>query len=240
MGTVDSMGSAGEQDAGAQLQEFAQLFRDRWAARALGPDELVDFAAVAVPHTIAAGLTVVRGDGRPTTLAASDQLAERVDAIEYDSGEGPCLDAIDEDDIIVANNLGDDPRWPVFGPRALRETSIRSMVGARVFLGAGDRGALNLYAPQVGAFTQYDIGVTTMLSMLSSIALQHAIERKKVENLEVALDSSRLIGMAVGVLMSSRLLTADQAFDELRRASQRTHRKVRDIAEYVTETGALP
>jgi hypothetical protein len=40
--------------------------------------------------------------------------------------------------------------------------------------------------------------------------------------------------------MSSRLLTADKAFDELRRASQRLHRKVRDIAVEVNETGVLP
>jgi AmiR/NasT family two-component response regulator len=46
--------------------------------------------------------------------------------------------------------------------------------------------------------------------------------------------------MAMGILMSSRLLTAEQAFEQLRTASQRLHRKLRDVAAEVTETGALP
>ena len=234
------MDSGGERDDGSALQQFAQLFRERWAERMLGPDELVEFAAATVPNTIAAGLTLVRADGRPTTLAASSDLAQLVDSIEYETGEGPCLEAIEEDDFVVANDLTTDLRWPSFRARTLRETPIRSMIGARVFLGDRDRGALNYYAPEVGAFTQFDVGVTTMLSVLSSIALQHTMAQEKVVNLEAALESSRQIGMAVGILMSSKLLTAEQAFDELRRASQRTHRKVRDIAEYVTETGVLP
>ena len=35
-------------------------------------------------------------------------------------------------------------------------------------------------------------------------------------------------------------LTYEQGFDELRLASQYTHRKLRDIAEDVLVTGALP
>jgi hypothetical protein len=234
------MTSEANRETGAQLQEFARLFRDQWADRDLGAEELVDFAARAVPNTIAAGLTLVRQDRRPTTLAASSDLAALVDAIEYEAGEGPCLEAIEEDDIIVANDLTTDERWPTFRTRALRETPIRSMMGARVLLGGDDRGAINYYAPEVDAFTQFDVGVAAMLSILSSIALRHSIEQRKVTNLEAALESSRQIGTAIGILMASQLMTADQAFDELRNASQRSHRKVRDIATYVNETGALP
>jgi hypothetical protein len=114
------------------------------------------------------------------------------------------------------------------------------MFGVRVFLGGTDRGALNFYAPQPGAFTDLDLGIGAVLSTMASLALQNAIERRKADNLEVALDSSRQIGMAIGILMSSRLLTADRAFDELRRVSQHMHRKIRDVAAEVMETGALP
>jgi AmiR/NasT family two-component response regulator len=40
--------------------------------------------------------------------------------------------------------------------------------------------------------------------------------------------------------MARELLTAEQAFDRLRDASQRQHRKLRDIAEEVISTGQLP
>lgn len=223
-----------------KLLEFAKRFSSSWAERALDPKDLVDFAAEAVPHTIGVGLTLVRSDGRPTTLAASNELAAVVDAIEYECGEGPCLDAIEYDDITVANDLANDQRWPKFVERAVRETQVRSMFGARIFLTGKERGALNFYASKVDAFDQLDIGIGATLSALASISLQHAMEQRRRENLEIALESSRVIGMAMGIIMSSKLFTADQAFDALRKASQESNRKLRDVAFDVTETGTLP
>lgn len=223
-----------------KLLDFARRFGAEWSERPLDPKELVDFATRAVPHTIGVGLTLVRGDGQPMTLAASNELATLVDAIEYDAGEGPCLDAIQHDDVTVANDLENDERWPKFVERAVRETPVRSMFGARVFLSGKERGALNFYSDKVDAFDQFDLGIGAMLSVIASIALQHGNEQRRRENLEVALESSRIIGMAMGIVMSSRLLTADQAFEALRKASQDSNRKLRDVAVDVTETGLLP
>lgn len=60
------------------------------------------------------------------------------------------------------------------------------------------------------------------------------------ENLRLALDSNRDIGAALGILMYSRKLTRDTAFELLRSTSQRAHRKLRDVAEDVLRTGQLP
>jgi AmiR/NasT family two-component response regulator len=60
-----------------------------------------------------------------------------------------------------------------------------------------------------------------------------------VANLIKAQASNREIGMAMGVLMSRHRLTQAQAFDLLRMASQHTHRKLREIAAEVVETGML-
>jgi GAF domain-containing protein len=224
----------------AELLEFARRFATEWSDRALDPKELVDFAARAVPHALGVGLTLVRGDGEPMTLAASNELANVVDAIEFECGEGPCLDAIEYDDITVANDLANDERWPKFVERSVQETPVRSMFGTRIFLSGKDRGALNFYAAEPDAFDQLDIGIGAMLSVIASVALQHAIEQRRRVNLEIALESSRVIGMAMGIVMSSQLVTADQAFDALRRLSQETNRKLRDVALEVAETGALP
>jgi hypothetical protein len=61
----------------------------------------------------------------------------------------------------------------------------------------------------------------------------------KANNLHRALDSNREIGAAMGILMARHQLTSDQAFDLLRRASQRAHRKIVSIAADVIETGEL-
>ena len=238
------MSPDGSADSGRKpaegLLDFARRFSTEWSDRPLSAQDLVDFATNAVPHAAGVGLTLVRSDGQPMTLAASNELAAVVDSIEYETGEGPCLDAIEHDDITIANDLANDERWPKFVERTVRETPVRSMFGARVFLGGQDRGALNFYAAGVQSFDELDVGIGATLSLIASIALRHGIEQRRRENLEIALESSRVIGMAMGILMSSKLLTADQAFDALRRVSQDSNRKLRDVALQVTETGMLP
>jgi AmiR/NasT family two-component response regulator len=63
---------------------------------------------------------------------------------------------------------------------------------------------------------------------------------RKIAHLEFALETNRRIGIAIGIVMSRYLQTDTQAFDSLRVVSQRSSRKLRDIAEDVIRTGALP
>ncbi len=76
------------------------------------------------------------------------------------------------------------------------------------------------------------------LATLREYALNRAED--KAANLERALASNRQIGAAMGILMTRLRVTAEQAFDLLRKESQNRHRKLRDIAEEVMMTGELP
>jgi signal transduction histidine kinase/DNA-binding response OmpR family regulator len=76
------------------------------------------------------------------------------------------------------------------------------------------------------------------LAKLRQFALDQV--QKRVANLEVALASNRQIGTAIGILMAAHGVSDDGAFELLRAASQHLHRKLRDIAEHVSYTGALP
>ena len=64
--------------------------------------------------------------------------------------------------------------------------------------------------------------------------------RDKVDGLEEALLSRDVIGQAKGILMERLHLTSEQAFEELRGASQQQNRKLRDIAALLAETGQWP
>jgi len=65
-------------------------------------------------------------------------------------------------------------------------------------------------------------------------------ERNRANNLAVALQSNRRIGMAMGILMGRLGVTEEDAFERLRIASQNQHIKLRDVAEVVIYTGDLP
>lgn len=62
----------------------------------------------------------------------------------------------------------------------------------------------------------------------------------KAGNLHVALQHSRDIGAAIGILMAQHKVQQAEAFDRLSRCSQAQNRKVYDIALHVLTTGELP
>lgn len=66
------------------------------------------------------------------------------------------------------------------------------------------------------------------------------LDRDKIENLEIALTTARRIGTALGILMAARKITDEAAFALLVEASRHSHRKVRDLAREVIDTGMAP
>jgi hypothetical protein len=83
------------------------------------------------------------------------------------------------------------------------------------------------------------LDTTAQLVRIQRLATVVAAERDKATQLRNALDSNREIAQAVGILMSTHKITSEAAFDLLRAASQHTHRKLRDIAVDVRQTGTL-
>lgn len=89
------------------------------------------------------------------------------------------------------------------------------------------------YQEFVGSIAQ-EVGA----SLSTSRKLAAAEER--ISHLQIALTGNRRIGAAIGVLMALRKVSEEQAFDLLRNTSQRTRRKLREVADDVTRTGDLP
>jgi AmiR/NasT family two-component response regulator len=96
-------------------------------------------------------------------------------------------------------------------------------------------GALTLYAPGPGPDQR---------ALLLEAAAGHAAlalqSVRQVAHLTSAVGSRDVIGQAKGVLMERYRITADAAFGILAQASQDAHRKLRDVAQQVTETGETP
>lgn len=200
---------------------------------------LVDLAVVAVPGCSWAAVTAWPVHGHPYSLATSDEVAADVDRLQYETGQGPCLDAAGASPAVRSPDLGAERRWPAFRAAALKSSPVR---GIMAFLLAEQplRTALNLYSPQPGAFDMQATAAAVVFAAQARILTQHAETAEKAANLAVALDSSRAIGAAVGILMNAHKVTEEQAFTMLRISSQHLNRKLRDVAEVVTETGTLP
>ena len=194
-----------------------------------------------VPHAEAAGITCVSSKGYESVAATSD-LAEQVDQIQFDLRSGPCVDAAVQETIYRADDLRSDPRWPEFGRRASEETGVLSMLSYRLFFEDDDdlAAALNVYSTQPDAFGDTAAQMAGLAaSTFGAELITSRRRRAEIAHLERALASNREIGAAIGVLMAQHRVTRQQAFDLLRMASQNSHRKLVDIARDVVDTGTL-
>ncbi len=184
-----------------------------------------------------ASITVVRG-GRGQTIAASDDVARRADALQYELGEGPCLQAAWDDADYVMFGVVGEHRWPKYAAALAEHTPLQSVLAFQ--LPAEESAALNLFGLQPEAFAGDSIAFGAVFAAhVSSLVALYEAEQQSV-NLRSALDSSRQIGAAIGILMAHHRVTQESAFELLRRASQQLQRKLRDVATTVVETGALP
>ncbi|HEU5270290.1 MAG TPA: GAF and ANTAR domain-containing protein [Jatrophihabitans sp.] len=241
MAVSDQQGWPGALELATQFADLARELR-RLDGQDATLNGIVQAGLRVVPGAEAAGITVMRGS-QFRTVAPSGELPRQVDAIQYELRSGPCVDAIVSETTFRAGDLERDPRWPTFGKRAAVELGVRSMLAMRLFIADGSRedtiGALNLYSTQYEAFSELSEMLGCVFATHAAIAVDGAQASEQVANLTVAQESNREIGMAMGVLMSRHRLTQSQAFDLLRMASQHSHRKLREIASDVVQTGML-
>lgn len=202
---------------------------------------LTALAVREVPGTQFAGIT--QGYNHSfRTIAATDEAVSTADEIQYELRSGPCVDAILHRRIFDTDDLPNDERWPEFGRRAYESTGILSMLSFRLFLEDHTEliASLNLYSRSTTAFDDTSHALGLILATHGALAVSAALAREKAYNLNLALQSSREIGIAIGVLMVQHKITREEAFDLLRLASQHTHRKLAQVASDVADTGALP
>jgi ANTAR domain/GAF domain len=219
---------------GARLRGYGQV-----------DDVLAELARVAlrlIPH--AGHAATSRRDRRGfVTVGPTSDVPLRVDRIQNELGRGPCIDAILDHNLFNVGDLRTDERWPDFGRRAAEETGILSMLSFRLFFEDAQtaelQAALNLYTAEPAAFDEVDETVTALIATHGAFAITAAEQRRRAEGLASALQSNRDIGAALGVLMARLLVTREQAFDLMRIASQRSNRKLRDIAQDVLDSGIL-
>ena len=137
-------------------------------------------------------------------------------------------------------DLREDARWPVFGPQVVRDLDVRSMVSFQIYVDEASLGAINAYAAPAGAFDDQAVAQMGILAAHAALAFVRTRAAGRVEHLTAALQTNRTIGVAMGVLMARLGIAQDEAFERLRLVSQATNRKLRDIADEVVLTGALP
>lgn len=206
---------------------------DRLARMLLGEEDLATVLAAtcqvaveAVPGCEAA--LVFLFDHRVQRVAGSaGPMADDVGEIERSAGEGPGVDAWRGEGPVVVDDLGSERRWPAFAPAAVT-AGVRSVLACRLQAGYRGLGVLGLYSTRRSAFASP--GPASIEVALAAQAAAAVSGSQAIEGLRAALASRETISVAMGILMTRENLSRQEAFDVLRRASQRENLKLRQIA----------
>lgn len=217
---------------------FARISRELMHEPAGEPtlERVASRALDVVPRAQHCSISMRRRRGRAETVASTSALALAADELQYTLEEGPCLEAIWDDEVFVGKDLTRESRWPRWCA-GVHELGIGSVMAVRLATETSTLGALNLYAEEPGAFedAQRDVAVIFATHAVNAVHSAHT-----VSGLEMAMESRHLIGVAQGVLMSRYGLTLDRSFEVLRRISTHANVRLRDLAALVAETGDLP
>ena len=214
-----------------QLEEFLQ--------------QLTVLAAGLVDPPMSCGITV-RRDGRPLTVASSDDRASGLDESQYAVSEGPCLHTLQTGQPVDIADAETEGRWPRYLTTA-RDQGLRCSLSLPLTVRGATAGAMNIYGfdgPEM--FTDPVRQRCEVFAGQASGALQLALGQARDlelhDQLEQALSSRTVIDQAIGILMGQQRCTADDAFALLRMRSQSSQQKLRDVAaDLVTRvTGQAP
>jgi GAF domain-containing protein len=188
-----------------------------------------------------ASVTMIN-DGRPSTPVQTDPQANDLDAAQYRSERGPCLEAYSVREPVQGAIAQSAPRWPEF-TAAAEQVGVRSVLAVPLVVGERPVGALNLFSKTADRYDETAEETAVLFSEQAAVACANAEVYWRTysltEHLREALESRDVIGQAKGILMARRGCTADVAFEALRKVSQHRNIKLREVAEQVVYLGDL-
>jgi GAF domain-containing protein len=202
---------------------------------------LVNTCRDAIPACSDATVTMVRAGG-PTSAATTSERGRAIDEWEYATDSGPCIDTLKDGQEHYTPSRGETEMWPGFS-EVLERAGIETVLGVPLEVGGVVVGALNVFAEQQHAFddeASREIARQVAAQVATTVHNLRVYDasRTLAQQLETAMQSRAVIEQAKGILMAQASCDADEAFEVLRRASQRENVKLRDVAERIVSSVA--
>jgi GAF domain-containing protein len=218
------------------LVDVAQGLRDVARSLEAEPDLLHVLGAIVasvtdtVPGAEHAGVSLYERQLLQTVASTSD-LTKRINNIEHELDEGPCLQALLDHHSYRIDDMSQDTRWPRFAAAA-EAHGVRSMLGYKLFTSGRTLGTLDLYSAKPNAFNAESEVVGEVFAAHAAIALLGSTQQAEWQT---ALNSRDTIGMAKGILIQRERLTDVQAFNLLVSTSQNANIKLHDLAVWLID-----
>ncbi len=163
-------------------------------------------------------------------------------AMEVVAGGDPGFDPIAPGPIVEAatfgeprrlDDVGADQRWPSFSTQ-LANAGYQSCLALPLNTQNEDSAVLTLLSAKSGQFADTAYDIVLLLTLHAGVLFDNASlyhdSSQLVAQLRIALHTRSLVGRAQGMLMRQFNIDSEQAFETLKRSSQNSNTKIRDLA----------
>ena len=183
-----------------------------------------------------AGLMLIDPDQLLRSVADSDERVGHLEQLQIEHGEGPCIDAFDDKELVHAADLAAERRWPAFSPAAVSR-GLRAVLASPIPYSDQAVGVVTVFDGRPHPWTDAEGEAIVAFTELVALLILHAMEASErgrvAGELQVALDSRVVIEQAKGVLVGRHGLTTRQAFERLRRQARDERRPLSEVARAV-------
>ncbi len=201
-------------------------------------DRLVGCIARAVPAVAGCSVSLV-GDGMSMSTATFPACYRPLDAVQYESGLGPCLDATRTRTLVTSQDLAADDRWPPLSARAAG-LGVHAVASVPLDVRRNAVGAINLFVPRRDGIDSCllitAMAVAGQAEVLLSEMFRRAAEAEATADLVASLRRGATVDHAVGVLVAQRGCGVQEAYEVLREIAHRLNVRPLVVAERLVET----
>jgi hypothetical protein len=223
--------------------------RDRWlsllaeaATEGAAQPRRICELCVEMLDTTGAGISLVTTAGNRGVVCATDDVAARIEDLQFTLGEGPCVDAVNGGSPVLVSDLQEPEdivveRWPAFMEGA-GAAGVRAVFAFPLRIGAISVGALDLYRDAPGGLTRDQLPAVLMAADAAALALLHLDAGRP----DLFSDDPRArstyqlqVHQATGMVQVQLDVKTEEAFLMLRARAFSTGRSLVDVADDVVE-----
>ena len=173
------------------------------------------------------------------SVAASDDRFAHLEELQIHHQEGPCIDAFDIKELVSAEDLADDRRWPKFSDAAVAR-KVRAVLASPLPYNQDAVGVVAVLSeqrrPWSGEGELALLAFTDLAALLIASMMQGEQHSEMAVQLQGALNSRQVIEQAKGVLIGQQGIPARAAYEQLRSRARDERRKLSVVcAEVVAQ-----
>ena len=188
-----------------------------------------------------AGLMLADAEHQLRNVAVSDDRLRHLEELQVRHHEGPCIAAFDDKELVGAEDLTEDVRWPLFSAAAV-DRGVRAVLASPLPYNQDAVGVVTVLSEHAHPWSAEGelalLAFTDLAALLIASMMQGQQQSELAAQLQTALDSRAVIEQAKGVLIGQQGMSARAAYEQLRAQARSQRRKLAVVSAEVVRSAA--